>query len=94
MQQNLDRCNRTLNSENYENFSNYTILPYDIFSRLINFQTGFFGANTISYLVRVDVSDQEYTYSTHVQISPFQCNLIKTVNFGQNFDEILPPYDF
>ena len=35
-------------------------MPYDIFSRLMYFQTGFFGTNPISYLDSVNVSDQEY----------------------------------
>ena len=65
-------------------------MPYDIFSRLMYFQTGFFGTNPISYLDSVNVSDQEYIiYFTHVQMSSFKCNLTEALNFGQYFDQIM-----
>ena len=83
------RCNKTPNFQNFERFKIIHFCPMTFFSRLINFGNRFFGTNPTSYLDRVDVSDQEYIYFTHVQRSYLQCNLTKTLNFGQNFDKIM-----
>ena len=65
------RCNKTPNFQNFERFQIIHFCPKEFFSRLINFRNRFFGTNPISYIVRVDVIDQEYMYFSHVQMSSF-----------------------